>query len=504
MALARVKSWIAGEVLNASDLNAEFNNLLNNPIDFWSPATKAASMATFALYFDGSSAVSLSSASASAGLVLAGAALNTAQGTDIVAAATINLDTATGNLVDVTGNTGITAVTLSQGRLRWVRFTGTPTITHSSSLVVEGGADYTAVAGQFVLFIGYASSVVRCIPYTTPAATQTLTNKTLTNPANTTQALTDGASVAWDASLGSVATLTIAGNRTMAAPSNLKTGGTYVLHVTQDGTGGRTLAFNAVFKNQGGASTIRQPALALSTRTTYVFESPDGTNLQLININRGPTSTALTSGTAATYTPPTGATRLRVRGVGPGGGGGGCATAGAAAAAAEGGGSGAYFEKLISSPSASYTYTIGTGGGGGSAGNNAGSDGSAATSFTDGTLTLSAAAGKGGSGGGAAASYLLTGSLATGGVTASGGDINIPGTAGGLGFVGSATQANGGAGGASLLGASVRNAVNTSAAGVTGANYGSGGSGGQDVSNTSTRAGGNGAPGVIFVDEFYE
>lgn len=31
MSLARVKTWISGEVLTASDLNAEFNNILNNP-----------------------------------------------------------------------------------------------------------------------------------------------------------------------------------------------------------------------------------------------------------------------------------------------------------------------------------------------------------------------------------------------------------------------------------------------------------------------------------------
>lgn len=31
MSLSRVKNWIAGEVLTASDLNTEYNNILNNP-----------------------------------------------------------------------------------------------------------------------------------------------------------------------------------------------------------------------------------------------------------------------------------------------------------------------------------------------------------------------------------------------------------------------------------------------------------------------------------------
>ncbi len=41
MAISRVKTWIAGEVLTASDLNSEFNNILNNGVDLVFPATKA-------------------------------------------------------------------------------------------------------------------------------------------------------------------------------------------------------------------------------------------------------------------------------------------------------------------------------------------------------------------------------------------------------------------------------------------------------------------------------
>jgi hypothetical protein len=39
MALSRVKTWIAGEVLTASDLNNEFNNVLNNALALISPLT---------------------------------------------------------------------------------------------------------------------------------------------------------------------------------------------------------------------------------------------------------------------------------------------------------------------------------------------------------------------------------------------------------------------------------------------------------------------------------
>jgi len=39
MSLARVKTWIAGEILTAADLNGEFNNILQNPTSLISPFT---------------------------------------------------------------------------------------------------------------------------------------------------------------------------------------------------------------------------------------------------------------------------------------------------------------------------------------------------------------------------------------------------------------------------------------------------------------------------------
>lgn len=52
MSISRVKTWSAGEVLTASDLNGEFNNLLNNPVDLWSPAAKAADFNGFEIVVD--------------------------------------------------------------------------------------------------------------------------------------------------------------------------------------------------------------------------------------------------------------------------------------------------------------------------------------------------------------------------------------------------------------------------------------------------------------------
>ena len=60
--------------------------------------------------------------------------------------------------------------------------------------------------------------------------------------------LTDGATINWDMSTQSVAKVTLGGNRTLAAASNGSTGQFASLLVIQDGTGSRTLTWNAVYE----------------------------------------------------------------------------------------------------------------------------------------------------------------------------------------------------------------------------------------------------------------
>lgn len=44
--------WSAGEVLLASDLNSEFNSILDNPVSLWSPAAASADMNGYELILD--------------------------------------------------------------------------------------------------------------------------------------------------------------------------------------------------------------------------------------------------------------------------------------------------------------------------------------------------------------------------------------------------------------------------------------------------------------------
>lgn len=88
--------------------------------------------------------------------------------------------------------------------------------------------------------------------------------------------LTDAATIAWDTSLGQVATFTfVSSNRTMGAPTNLVNGAFYALAVIQN-AGSNTLTWNSIFKwSNGSAPTL---STAASAKDYFTFRS-DGTNL---------------------------------------------------------------------------------------------------------------------------------------------------------------------------------------------------------------------------------
>jgi len=89
-------------------------------------------------------------------------------------------------------------------------------------------------------------------------------------------ALTDASTVATDASLGGFFTLTIGGNRTLGAPTNLTAGFSYCWKITQGGGGSNTLAYNSVFKWAGGTAGVLSTAAGAIDILTGIS---DGTNI---------------------------------------------------------------------------------------------------------------------------------------------------------------------------------------------------------------------------------
>ena len=161
-------------------------------------------------------------------------------------------------------------------------------LTTSSSVptwatVLSGGLGGTN--NQFMQFSGPASTIKT---YTLPnssvtlAALQTVQSFTVAQR-GTAVALTDAATVAVDLALANNFTLTIAGNRTLGAPTNQVVGQSGCIVITQDGGGGRTLAYNSAWKFPGGTvPTLTTTGGAVDVLTYYV-ESASRITAQLLN-----------------------------------------------------------------------------------------------------------------------------------------------------------------------------------------------------------------------------
>ena len=68
---------------------------------------------------------------------------------------------------------------------------------------------------------------------------------------NAEATLTDASTISWDVSTSPVAKVTLAGNRTLGAGTNPQTGQFVSLLIIQDGTGSRTVTFNAAYEFVG-------------------------------------------------------------------------------------------------------------------------------------------------------------------------------------------------------------------------------------------------------------
>jgi hypothetical protein len=113
---------------------------------------------------------------------------------------------------------------------------------------------------------------------TTDGTNSSWTNSpTMTNPTWTTQTLTYGGTTNWNMDNGGAAQLTLTGSTTMATPTNLKAGATYVLKVIQ-GTGGQTIAWTSgVF--QWPAATAPVLSTTAGAVDLISFFCYDGTHL---------------------------------------------------------------------------------------------------------------------------------------------------------------------------------------------------------------------------------
>ena len=99
-------------------------------------------------------------------------------------------------------------------------------------------------------------------------------------------ALSDGATITPDFDDNCNFSVTLAGNRTLANPSNITAGQSGVIVVTQDSTGSRTLSFGSNFKFAGGtAPTLTTTASAVDVIAYYCESTSRITATAILNVS---------------------------------------------------------------------------------------------------------------------------------------------------------------------------------------------------------------------------
>ena len=195
------------------------------------------------------------------------------QGANSTLVSLVSADTLTNKTLTSPKINDTTAITATGAELNLVDGSSAGTIANSKAVIysaagqVNGtslaiaGTAITSTASELNILDGVTATTAE-LNYSdlatlgTSAASKVLTananNLTTISGAvlNTQDTLTDQATIAWDVIASPVAFVTLGGNRTMAAPSGTgAAAGQFIsLLVKQDGTGGRTITWNAVYE----------------------------------------------------------------------------------------------------------------------------------------------------------------------------------------------------------------------------------------------------------------
>ncbi len=200
--------------------------------------------------------------------------------------------------VDIPGTLDVTgAVTFDSS----LGVTGAATL--SSTLDVTGAATFTADAtfnGDIVFEGSTADAFETTLTVTDPTADRTITLPDATTTVaglavaqsfskaqrGSIVSLTDAATITPDFSAGNNFSVTLAGNRTLANPTNLTAGQSGVIVVTQDSTGSRTLAYGSNYKFAGGSAvTLTTSASAVDVLAYYAESTSRITVTAILNVS---------------------------------------------------------------------------------------------------------------------------------------------------------------------------------------------------------------------------
>jgi hypothetical protein len=212
------------------------------------------------------------------GVVIGGASAAAATFTDITGSGTITFTGATvangGTVttVDINGGTidGAVIGGASAAAITGTTVNGT-TITASTGFSGDGGSITGMSATQLTSGTVPAARLSEATAANIHAgAANVLITPAVMETASEEVTLTDAATIAVDWSTFLTGVVTLGGNRTLGAPTNAEPGTWRTIRVVQDGTGSRTLAYNAVYLTADN-ETITLSTGAGSKDTLYIY-----------------------------------------------------------------------------------------------------------------------------------------------------------------------------------------------------------------------------------------
>lgn len=370
MPLTRLHTWIAGEVLTASDLNAEFNNIIDNLQVAVTGTMGDGTVTSPGLQFFSDGDTGLYKVGANALGVAAG-------GIHVFVASEYFQASAFRFPVKVATESVFTA---QPGRAYWQSAEGSVHI-HTGTAIARMPAIVGLQAGDFIAATNpsgvQGATVYARGKFSTGTAVSaggevTVTPSTLAVTASTSQVFTSGTAATYTTPAnvryieiemvggggggcgGSTGTAGTAGTATTFSGGSLSAGG--------GGAGQSNAASDA-----SGAATGGNILNLSGARGAAPGGTPSGAN------QSGGSGAGSVFGGAGPNNS-SGAT-AGVDGIANTGGGGGGGSTNDTEVAGGGGGAGSYVRHRIASPAATYTYTVGPGGGGGAGGGAAGGAG---------------------------------------------------------------------------------------------------------------------------------
>ena len=205
------------------------------------------------------------------------------KGSDIASADPLVITTGA-NYFICTGTTGFNDMTVAANRHFYLEFSGILTMTHNAGVLdLPSGAAIATAAGDVGEFYSTAANVVTCVNYTRAsgkAVVETADGVALDTAQNWTKGqsgeitvLTSSATITPNMADSNNFSVTLAHNATLDDPTNLTAGQSGSIFITQDGTGGRTLAYGSKWDFVGGTAPTLTTTAAAIDRLDYVVRT---------------------------------------------------------------------------------------------------------------------------------------------------------------------------------------------------------------------------------------